>query len=48
MAELADFNFDIKYMPGKANVDADTLSLLPLNFEKYMGTVYPGEDTSLN
>ena len=36
VAELADFNFDIKYKPGKANTDADTLSRLPLDFERYM------------
>ena len=36
VVELSDFNFNIKYKPGKANVDADTLSRLPLDFEKYM------------
>lgn len=34
--ELADFNFDIRYRPGKANTDADTLSRMPLSFEEYM------------
>lgn len=30
VGELADFNFDIKYRPGKMNADADTLSRYPL------------------
>ena len=34
--DLADFNFSIKYRPGSANQDADTLSRLPLDFESYM------------
>ena len=34
--ELADFNFDIRYRPGKANADADTLSRMPISFEDYM------------
>ena len=34
--ELADFHFDIKYRPGKSNADADTLSRMPIDFEKYM------------
>ena len=34
--ELADFHFDIKYRPGLSNVDADTLSRVPNDFEKYM------------
>ena len=36
VSELADFNFKIRYHPGKENGDADYLSRLPLNFEKYM------------
>ena len=36
--ELADFPFEIKYRPGKYNADADTLSRMPLDFEKYMNT----------
>lgn len=36
MAELADFNLTIKYRPGKENVDADSLSRMPLNVEKLM------------
>ena len=38
VAELADFNFSIKYRPGKANGDADGLSRMPLDMEKYMRT----------
>lgn len=34
--ELADFHFDVRYRPGKANTDADTLSLMPISFEEYM------------
>ena len=36
VAELADFNFDIKYRPGKFNIDADMLSCLPLDPNEYM------------
>lgn len=35
VGELSDFHFDVKYRPGKSNTDADTLSRLPLDFEKY-------------
>ena len=34
--ELADFHFDIRYRPGKASADADTLSRMPIGFEDYM------------
>ena len=34
--ELADFHFDVRYRPGKANADADTLSRMPISFEEYM------------
>ena len=34
--ELADFHFDIRYRPGKANEDADTLSRMPVSFEDFM------------
>ena len=36
VSELADFNFTIKYRPGKANGDADTLSRVPLDIESIM------------
>ena len=35
MAELADFNFSIKYWPGKTNIDA-VLSHLPLYPKEYI------------
>ena len=38
VGELADFRFDVKYRPGKSNIDADTLSRLPLDMEKYERT----------
>ena len=38
IAELADFQFTIKYRPGKANRDADGLSRMPLDMEQYMLT----------
>ncbi len=31
VAELADFQFTIRYRPGHVNIDADTLSRLPLD-----------------
>ena len=35
VSELADYNFDIKYRPGKVNKDADTLSRFPLDINQY-------------
>ena len=35
IGELADFNFTIHYRPGKANIDADTLSRIPFNDTTY-------------
>ncbi len=34
LAELADFNFTIKYHPGRKNQVADTLSRMPVNVEE--------------
>lgn len=36
IGELADFNFTIRYRPGKTNTDADTLSRLPECMGEYM------------
>lgn len=38
VAELADYNFTIRYRPGKNNSDADGLSWMPLNIEEYMNS----------
>ena len=38
MNELADFHFDIRYRPGRANAAADTLSCMPLSFEDCMSS----------
>ena len=35
VAELADYTFDIKYKPGKHNIEADALSRLPLNVAEF-------------
>ncbi|PFX25317.1 Retrovirus-related Pol polyprotein [Stylophora pistillata] len=36
VGKLADYNFEIRYWPGKASADADTLSRMPVSFEEYM------------
>ncbi|XP_073668068.1 uncharacterized protein [Paramisgurnus dabryanus] len=36
VAELADFNFSIKYRPGKSNADADGLSRMPVDISQLM------------
>ncbi|KAL1269489.1 hypothetical protein QQF64_031778 [Cirrhinus molitorella] len=36
VGEPSDFRFNIKYRPGKVNVDADTLSRFPLNIDQYI------------
>jgi len=36
VGELADFNFEIRYRPGKLNTDADSLSTIPADFKNYM------------
>ncbi len=38
VGELSDFHFDIKYRPGKENIDADTLSRGPLDIEQYVSS----------
>ena len=35
LADIADFNFELKYKPGRLNTDADGLSRMPLDFEVY-------------
>lgn len=36
VSELADFHFTIKYRPGKENIDADSLSRMPIDMETLM------------
>ncbi|KAL3972968.1 pleiotrophin [Sarotherodon galilaeus] len=36
VGELADFRFDVKYRPGKVNIDADTFSRFPLDIDTYL------------
>lgn len=36
VGELSDFPFDIRYRPGKTNIDTDTLSHCPLEADKYI------------
>ena len=36
VGELADFDFEIRYRPGKLNTDADSLSRIPADFKNYM------------
>ena len=36
ISELAEFNFSVKYRPGKVNTDPDCLSRLPLNINSYI------------
>ena len=36
IGDLTDFNFTIHYRPGKANIDADTLSRMALDDIAYM------------
>lgn len=36
VAELADFHFTIRYHPGRENVDADSLSRMPVDIEPIM------------
>ncbi len=38
IGELADFNFTIRYRPGKTNTDADTLSRMPERMGEYMAS----------
>lgn len=36
VGQLADFHFEIRYKPGKLNIDADTLSRCPLDINTYI------------
>ena len=36
VGELSEFEFEIKYRPGRLNADADTLSRMPHNMEEYI------------
>ena len=36
VGELADFNFSIKYWPGKCHIDANSFSRMPFDINKYM------------
>ncbi len=36
VGQLADFHFEIRYKPGRLNVDADTLSHCPFDINTYM------------
>lgn len=36
VGELSDFRFDVKYRPGKVNINTDTLLRIPLDIEKYV------------
>jgi hypothetical protein len=36
VAEIADYNFTIKYRPGAANKDVDALSRMPMDIDEYM------------
>lgn len=38
VAEMADFNFEIRYKPGLANKNADGLSRMPLDIDRYMSS----------
>lgn len=38
VGELSEFRFNIKYRPGKNNINADTLSCIPLDIDNYVIT----------
>ncbi len=42
VGQLADFHFEIRYKPGRLNVDADTLSRCPLDINVYMSQCSEG------
>lgn len=35
VGEISDFRFNVRFRPGRANIDADTLSRLPLDIEAF-------------
>nr|KAG5711896.1 hypothetical protein BaRGS_026337 [Batillaria attramentaria] len=47
VAELADFNFDIRYKPGLQNGDADGLSRMPLDMSQYTEQMDPSVQTTV-
>ena len=47
VAELADFEFAIKYRPGRARGDADGLSQMPLEMEQYMQACSKGVEPDI-
>ena len=42
VGQLSDFHFEIRYKPGKLNIDADTLSRCPHDINAYMSQCSEG------